>query len=125
MHTTKPVNRIASGSPSFGDQLAEILTLFGAVYQAGPPVLVAFVGTVLFALLLAGPFALIVTLVVVLAAAAGLVMLAGAILATPFLLVRHVGRRLAQRHHVARTERAATRPAIAALGGSMTARAAR
>jgi hypothetical protein len=100
MHTTEPVNRIASGSPTFGDQLAEDLVLIGAVYQAGPPVLVAGVGTVLFALMLAGPFALVVTLVVVLAAATALVALAGAILATPYLLIRHVSRRLAARGHV-------------------------
>ena len=62
--------------------------------------LVAWAGTVLFALMLAGPFALLVTLVVALAAAAALVTLAGAILATPYLLIRHFRRRLAQRRHV-------------------------
>ncbi len=40
--------------------------------------------------MLAGPFAFLVTLIVVLVAAAALVTLAGAILATPYLLVRHL-----------------------------------
>ena len=39
--------------------------------------------------MLAGPFALLVTFFVVLVAAAALVALAGAILATPYLLIRH------------------------------------
>jgi len=40
--------------------------------------------------MLAGPFAFLVTLILVLVAAAALLTLAGAILATPYLLVRHV-----------------------------------
>jgi hypothetical protein len=59
---------------------------------------VAGLGTVLFALLLVGPFVLLVTLAVVVAAAAALVALAGVILATPFLLVRHIRTRIAARN---------------------------
>jgi hypothetical protein len=99
MHTTEPITPKASGPPSLGDAALEIVPLVSTVFVAGPPVLVAWAGTVLFALMLAGPFALLVTLVVALAAAAALVMLAGAILATPYLLIRHFGRRLAQRRH--------------------------
>ena len=40
--------------------------------------------------MLAGPFALLVTCAVVVVAAAALVALVGAILASPYLLVRHV-----------------------------------
>jgi hypothetical protein len=54
-------------------------------------------GTVL-VLLLIPPFALIALVVVALAAVAALVALAGAVLATPYLLVRTVRRRLAERH---------------------------
>ena len=50
--------------------------------------------------MLAGPFALLVTFVVVLVAAAALIALAGAILATPFLLMRHLRLRLAKRRRV-------------------------
>jgi hypothetical protein len=106
MHTTEPITSTASGPPTLGDAAVEIVPLISTVAVAGPPVLLAWAGTVLFALLLAGPFALIVTLVVALAAAAALVMLAGAILATPYLLIRHFGLRLSERRHVARTSRA-------------------
>src|SRR5207244_4681011 len=64
MHTTEPITSTAS--PTLGDMVAEIGPLVGAVYVAGPPVLVAWVGTVLFALMLAEPFALLVTLAVAL-----------------------------------------------------------
>jgi hypothetical protein len=134
MHTTDPITARASGPPTLGDLFAEVLPLVGTVFVAGPPVLVACAGTVLFALMLAGPFALLVTLVV---AAAAVVTFAGAILATPYLLFRHFRLRLAKRRHVAensapiaavviaRTARATKRPRIAALAQSTTGRAAR
>ena len=100
MHTTEPSTPTASGPRTRGDLLADVLPVFETVYVAGPPVLVAWAGTVLFALMLAGPFALLVTFVVVLAAAAALVTLAGAILASPYLLVRHLRLRLAKRRRV-------------------------
>ena len=50
------------------------------------------------ALLIVPPFALIGLVVVALAAVAALVALAGAVLATPYLLVRSLRRRLAERH---------------------------
>ena len=65
-------------------------------------------GTVLLALMLAGPFAFLVTLIVVLVAAAALVTLAGAILATPYLLVRHL-----RRHRVRQTTRYMERQLVA------------
>jgi hypothetical protein len=100
MQNTKPLTPTASRPPTLRDEVAEIDPLIGTVFVAGPPVLVMGAGTVLFALMLAGPFALLVTLVIVFAAAAALVALAGAILASPYLLVRHVGRRLARRRRV-------------------------
>jgi hypothetical protein len=137
MNTTEPHTPTGSGPPTRDDVLADVLPLIGTVYVAGPPILLAWAGTVLFALMLAGPFALLVTLVVALAAAAALVTLAGAILATPYLLIRHFCRRLAKRPHfaegsapiatlIARTGRATTRrPGIAALAESTTARTSR
>jgi positive regulator of sigma E activity len=56
-----------------------------------------FLGTVLL-LLIVPPFALIALAVVALVAVAALVALAGALLATPYLVVRTVRRRLAERH---------------------------
>jgi positive regulator of sigma E activity len=58
---------------------------------------VALLGTVL-VLLIVPAFALIGLVVVALAAVAALVALAGAILAMPYLLVRTLRRRLAERH---------------------------
>jgi len=100
MNTTNPIRPTASGPPTLGDQLAEVLPIVDTVYVAGPPVLVAWAGTILFALMLAGPFALLAAFVVALAAAAALVTLAGAILATPYLLIRHFRARVAKRRHV-------------------------
>ena len=148
MYTTQPFTPTASGPPTFGDEVSEVLPLVDTVCVAGPPVLLAWAGTVLFALMLAGPFALLVTFVVVLVAAAALVALAdtvfvagppvlvlwagtvllalmlagpfallatfivvlvaaallvalaGAILASPYLLVRHLRLRLAKRRRV-------------------------
>jgi hypothetical protein len=47
---------------------------------------------------LAPPFALIAVVVLALAAVAAVVALAGAVLASPYFVVRHVRRRLAERH---------------------------
>lgn len=131
MQTTQPFTSTASGPPTLRDLDAEISPVVGAVYVAGPPVLLAWAGTVLFALMLAGPFALLVTLVVAFVAVAAVVTLAGAILATPYLLIRH-----ARRHHVSEAwapiaavvawaRRAAKRPRIAGLPRSMTPRVSR
>ena len=136
MHTTEPFTPTASGPPTRGDVLADVLPVIGTVYVAGPPVLLAWVGIVLFALMLAGPFALLVTLVAVVVAAAALIALAGAILATPYLLIRHFRLRIAKRRQlsegsapiatvVARTRIATQRPGIAVLANSTTARASR
>jgi hypothetical protein len=100
MNTTDPITPTASGPPTLGDQLAEVLPVVDTVYVAGPPVLVAWTGTVLLALMLAGPFALVATFALVFVAAAALVTLAGAILAAPYLLIRHFHVRLAKRRHV-------------------------
>jgi hypothetical protein len=132
MQTTDPITPTASGSPTLGDLVTEVRPLVGTAFVAGPPVLVAWAGTVLFALMLAGPFALVATLVVVLAAAAAAVALAGAILATPYLLVRHVAKRRDVSEGcapiatvISRARRATTPPGIPALAESTTARASR
>lgn len=100
MSTTQPFTRTASRPPTLGDEVSEVLPLVDTVFVAGPPVLLVWAGTVLFALMLAGPFALLVTFGVVLVAAAALIALAGAILAMPFLLVRHLRARHATRRRV-------------------------
>ena len=109
MNTNEPISRTASAPPALGDMLDDMVPVLGTVFVAGPPVLVAWAGTVLLALMLAGPFALLVTLIVVLVAAAALVALAGAILATPYLIVRHL------RRHRARQTTSYVKPQLVAV----------
>jgi hypothetical protein len=73
-------------------------------------------------LLIVPSFALIGLVVVALGAVAALVALAGAILATPYLLVRTVRRRLAERH--GSTEGPVPIAATIALAGPTAARSA-
>jgi uncharacterized membrane-anchored protein len=82
------------------------------------PVLV-FLGALL--LLLVPGFALIAVIVVALAAVATLVALAGAILASPYLLVRALRRRLAERHRSTGAS-ASMPPGLTALGEPTAAR---
>jgi hypothetical protein len=66
---------------------------------------------------LAPPFALIAVVILVLAAVAAVVALVGAVLASPYLLVRHVRRHLAEPHQS--TE--ASVPMAAAIARAATA----
>ena len=92
MNTTELIRPTAYERQTADDMLTDVVTVIDTVAVAGPPVLAMWAGTVLFALMLAGPFALLVTVLVVLVAAAALVTLAGAILAAPYLLFRHLRR---------------------------------
>jgi hypothetical protein len=85
--------RSASESPTVGEMLAETVPLADVIAGFGPPVVFLAGPWLLFVLALAGPFALVFTFVVVLVAAALLVVLAGTILASPYLLVRHLRKR--------------------------------
>jgi len=76
--------------PTFSEILSDVDPVVGTVFVAGPPVIPALTASVLFGLLLAGPFALLVVLAVAIAAAWALLALVCAILACPFLLVRHL-----------------------------------
>jgi hypothetical protein len=80
----------ARPAPTFGEMVDESLPLVGIVPGYGPPVVLLAGPWLLLALMLAGPFALLVTLVVLLAAAAAVVGLIGAILAVPYVLFRHL-----------------------------------
>jgi hypothetical protein len=95
-----------SQHPTAGTMLDETLPLIGAIPLYGPPV-VCFAGPwILFALLLTGPFALLMTIVIALLAAGGLIV---AIAATPYLLVRCL--RAAWAHHSAARARVRPLPA--------------
>lgn len=80
----------ASANPTFGEALDETLPLIGVVPVYGPPIVLLAGPWLLIALMLAGPFAVLFTLVVLLVAACALVGLIGAILAAPSLLVRQL-----------------------------------
>jgi hypothetical protein len=78
--------------PTLPEWVDETDALAGVVPLYGPPV-IALAGPWLFlALMLAPPFAVLVTLVVALVAAAAVVALIGAILVAPYLLVRRLRR---------------------------------
>ena len=79
------------------EMLDEILPLVGAVPVYGPPIVLLAGPWLLLCLMLAGPFAVLVALVVFLAAVAAAVALIGAILAAPYLLARHLRRSWAAR----------------------------
>ena len=80
----------AFAEPSLSEFVGETDSLLGAVPLYGPPVIVLAAPWLLLSLMLVGPFALMVTIVVALFAVAVLVGLIGAILAAPYLLVRHL-----------------------------------
>jgi hypothetical protein len=92
----------ASEPRTVGEALAEVGPVAGVIAGFGPPVAWLAGPWLLFVLALAGPFAVLFTLVVVLVAAALLVLLAGTILASPYLLVRHLRRRRTGRVSVSR-----------------------
>jgi hypothetical protein len=83
MSTTLPQSNRA---PS----IHELDGLLGFIPGAGPPAVLLVGPLVLFALAVAGPFLVIVTLAVAVFAVVAIVALAGLVLATPYLVVRHV-----------------------------------
>lgn len=100
--------------PTFREILFETLPLIDVVPEAGPPVSFLAVPYLIFVVMLIGPFALLVTMVILFVAATALVALACAIVATPYLLVRrHRGHRATHASHPpqrARMTSQATRP---------------
>jgi hypothetical protein len=100
MPPTNPSER-----PALADRLGEVLPLVFFVPVAGPPAILLVGPLVLLALLLIPPAALLITFVAVFLLAAGLLVALGALIASPYLLVRHLRAR-----HAVRDERSVTRP---------------
>jgi hypothetical protein len=75
----------------------EISPLIGAIPVEGPPAILLALPWLFLVLLLAGPFALLATIVVAMLAALLVIAAIAAIVASPFLLVRHLR---ADRPHV-------------------------
>src|ERR1700754_1821924 len=98
----------------------EISPLIGAIPVEGPPAILLALPWLFFVLLLAGPFALLATIVVAMLAVALVIAAVAAIVASPSLLVRHV--RATQARHAAAREDAEPekRPAAAGRAPSPT-----
>jgi hypothetical protein len=97
---THPVGRYAGNpptrplpEPSACRLLVEPLNLIETVPVAGPPAILIVAPLVLSALVLAGPFLALLTVVVALMAVAVLVALVAALVASPCVLVRSLRRR--------------------------------
>jgi hypothetical protein len=86
--TVKPRRVDASGTPRWGEPLTETAEVIGAPPIYGPPISFLLGPWLLLVLLLIPPFALLFTVVLVLAVAAGLLVALTALLASPYLLVR-------------------------------------
>lgn len=80
--------------PPREERLGEIVPLICAVPEAGPPVIFLIGPWVLFALMLTGPFALLVIFVL---AAVILVVIAAAIVVPPYLLIHQLRNRWTSR----------------------------
>jgi hypothetical protein len=92
-----------SASPerlSWAERLGATVPLISAPAFFGPPVIFILGPWLLLVLLLIGPAALLITFVLVAAVAVGLLVALGAVIASPYLLVRH----LRARHRIARGE---------------------
>ena len=76
--------------PTWAELLYTTASLIGVPAFYGPPIIFLLFPWLLLVLLLAGPFALIVTLLLVQAVAAGLLAALVAVIASPYLLIRHL-----------------------------------
>ncbi len=94
----------ASEPPTVGEILQDVLPLIFFVPVAGPPAILLLGPLLLLVLLLIPPAALLITLVAVLLLVGGLLVALGALIASPYLLVRH----LRARHRIAHLEPAAS-----------------
>jgi hypothetical protein len=99
----------AAERPTFGATPAEIVPLIGFVPVAGPPAVFVLGPWLFLVLMLAAPFAVLVTLVAVMVAAATVV---AALAAAPYLLVRHYRHR-APRTSISAPIRAIESPRVA------------
>lgn len=80
----------ASERPTFREILDEVLPLIFFVPVAGPAAILLVGPLLLFVLLLIPPAAVLITLAVVPLLGAGLLLALGALIASPYLLVRHL-----------------------------------
>jgi hypothetical protein len=79
--------------PTFGELLRRVLPGIFFIPVAGPPLILLFGPWLLLVLLIIPPAAFLITICLVLALGAGLIVALGALIASPFLLVRHLRER--------------------------------
>jgi hypothetical protein len=79
-----------SEGPTLGELFRRVTAGIFFIPQAGPPVFLLLGPWLLLVLLIIPPAALLITLVLVLAVAAGLLVALAALVASPYLLVRHL-----------------------------------
>jgi hypothetical protein len=89
----------ADDLPNARAMLEEIVPVIGVIPAAGPPAILLAGPWILFALVIAGPAALLVMGAIILLAAGLLIAALAALAAAPYLLVRHL--RCAWAHHSA------------------------
>lgn len=105
--------RAASDRPTVQELLQRVVPGIFFIPLAGPPVILLLGPWLLLVLLIIPPAAFLITLVLVCAVAAGLLVALGALIASPYLLVHHLReRQRTQRQRFAFVHRAA-RPAPA------------
>jgi hypothetical protein len=83
--------------PTFGELIRRVLPGIFFIPLAGPPVILLLGPWLILVLLLIPPAAFLITLALVLAVGAGLLFALGALIASPYLLVRHLHARYAAR----------------------------
>jgi hypothetical protein len=93
--TPRPIAPRGPGSasperPTWGGMLVEMAGIIGVPAFFGPPIMFLLAPWLLLVLLLVGPLALIFTVLLAMAVAAGVLAVFVAVLASPYLLVRHL-----------------------------------
>jgi hypothetical protein len=101
INTHAPV--VPEQRPTFGELLRRVLPGVFFIPLAGPPVILLLGPWLLLVLLVIPPAAFLITIVLVLVVAAGALAALGALIASPYLLVRHLVER-----HAARERRPAS-----------------
>lgn len=86
----RPRGSATAGRPTWGEVFDERAPIIGAPAFFGPPISFILGPWLLLVLLLIGPFALVLTVLLAMAVAAGLLAVFVAVIASPYLLIRHL-----------------------------------
>ena len=103
---------VSPDAPMLAERLGETVPLLSAPAFFGPPVIFLFGPWLLLVLLLIPPAAFLIMLLVIVALGAGVLVALGALIASPYLLARHLRAR-----HGAASQVSATSEVASARGG--------